>query len=230
MASPRTTRRRGQIEKAHREAGRIFAGVDEVGRGCLAGPVAAGCAILNFEKLAKLKSADRKLIRDSKLLSTAQRRYIIPMIKDVAIDWQVAWASVDEIERHGILPACFLAMRRALSACKTDFDLLLVDGKLPVKGYDGEQEMIVKGDNLCFSIAAASILAKEARDDFMRTQDIVYPYYGFADHVGYGTRQHIASITAHGICSLHRRNFDPIRSMLNGTSVSLGIQETATVL
>lgn len=218
MVSRLGIRKRGQIEKAHREAGRVMAGVDEVGRGCLAGPVAAGCAVLDFDGVAKLKARDRHLLRDSKLLSKAQRQHMVPIIKDIAIDWQVAWASVGEIERVGILQACFLAMRRALTACRVPFDLLLIDGKLPLAGHDGPQEAVVKGDNLCFSIAAAAILAKEARDDFMRAQAKVFPQYGFDEHVGYSTAHHLAMVRAHGICSLHRRNFEPIRTIANPTA------------
>jgi ribonuclease HII len=151
------------------------------------------------------------MLRDSKLLTRPQRQHMVPIIKDVALDWQVAWASVGEIERLGILQACFLAMRRALTACRATFDVLLVDGKLPLAGYDGEQRAVVKGDNLCFSIAGAAILAKEARDDFMRAQAAVYPAFGFDEHVGYGTSDHLARIAAHGVCALHRRTFEPVR-------------------
>ena len=129
-SSLRRTRKRGRIERALRDEGKACAGVDEVGRGCLAGPVAAGFAVLDLARVEKLKAADRRMLRDSKLLSPAQRRYMLPIIAKVQVDTQVGWASVREIEEIGILPACFLAMRRAIAACEAPFDILLVDGKL----------------------------------------------------------------------------------------------------
>lgn len=212
--SLRRTRKRGRIERALRDEGKVCAGVDEVGRGCLAGPVAAGFAVLDLARVEKLKAADRRLLRDSKLLSPAQRQYMLPVIAKVAVDTQVGWASMREIEDIGILPACFLAMRRAIAACDAPFDVLLVDGKLKLRGYDREQQAIVKGDALCFSIAAASIVAKEARDTYMHEQARTYPVYGFDDHVGYGTRQHLDRLREHGPCSLHRHNFDPVRNLV----------------
>lgn len=211
--SPRHTRLRGKIERELRAAGRSFAGVDEVGRGCLAGPVVAGAAVLDMNRVAKLPAAQRRLLRDSKLLTAEQRQSMLPVIQSISISTKVAWASVPEIERIGIAPACFLAIRRAIDLLEADFDLLLVDGKHPVPGYEGEQRAIIKGDNLCYSIAAAAILAKETRDSYMRQQAELHPHYGFDAHVGYGTRQHLSMIRKHGICALHRRNFDPIRTI-----------------
>jgi ribonuclease HII len=214
-ASARTAggTKRGRIERELVREGRRLAGVDEVGRGCLAGPVVAGAVILDFKRVARLDKKLRSLLRDSKQLTHPQRARMVPVIHDVALDFAVAEASVDEIEKLGIVQANFLAMRRALQALRVGFDLLLIDGKMPLSGYDGEQRAIIKGDNLCYTIAAASILAKESRDDFMRQQATVFPAYGFDAHVGYSTRQHLAMIDAHGICTLHRRNFDPIRRL-----------------
>lgn len=214
VLSLRRTRHKGRIEKALRDEGKACAGVDEVGRGCLAGPVAAGFAVLDLARVEKLKSADRRLLRDSKLLSHAQRQYVLTLIAKVQVDTQVGWASVAEIEQIGILPACFLAMRRAITAGDAKFDVLLVDGKLKLRGYEGEQQPVVKGDALCFSIAAASIVAKEARDAYMREQARTYPVYGFDEHVGYGTRRHLDSLREHGACALHRKNFDPVRAIV----------------
>ena len=213
--SPRAlARARGRLERQLLADGLLVAGVDEVGRGCLAGPVYAASAILDFAKVKRLKKAQRDLLRDSKQLSHAQRAAMVPVIRDVCLDWQVASASVEEIDEIGILQACFLAMRRCLGVCGVPFDLLLVDGKLPVAGYAGRQQTVVKGDSLCFSIAAASILAKETRDEHMREQAGVFPGYGFEQHVGYGTAQHLAKIAKHGVCRLHRRSFEPIRERL----------------
>lgn len=213
-----SARQRGKLEAALLKRGVLVAGVDEVGRGCLAGPVFAACAVLDYERLALLPRKTRALVRDSKELSRGQRVRIIPVLEKICLGLHVASASVEEIERHGIAPATFLAMRRALARLPSPADVVLVDGKLKISGYDGVQQTIVKGDNLCFAIAAASIFAKEARDDFMRFQATKYPAYGFDSHVGYGTRHHMAMIEAHGICTLHRRNFEPIRRHGNPTS------------
>jgi ribonuclease HII len=213
--SPSSSQLRGQIEKDLLLAGRTLAGVDEVGRGCLAGPVVAACTVLDYNRLATLPDSTKGLLRDSKTLSSTQRQNLIPIIYEISLDCHYAFASVEEIERLGIVQANFLAMRRAIGQCRTLFDLLLVDGKQKIGGYEGEQLNIVKGDNLCFAIAASAIVAKEARDQFMRQESLRHPLYGFDTHVGYGTSHHLAMIEAHGICDLHRRNFDPIRSMLN---------------
>lgn len=203
---------KGRLERELLAEGRVFLGVDEVGRGCLAGPVFSACAILDFGRLKALKPAVRALIRDSKQLSTQQRQAIVPVLEKICAEWYVASASVGEIERLGIVQATFLSMRRAIGCVKRTYDVVLVDGKLRISGHEGEQRTIVKGDSLCFSIAAASILAKEARDDYMRFQATKYPAYGFDAHVGYATKQHMDMIEEHGICALHRRNFEPIRS------------------
>jgi len=145
---------------------------------------------------------------------------MLPIIQSISVDCHYAFASVEEIESLGIVQANFLAMRRAISQCRNLFDLLLVDGKQKVGGYRGDQLTIVKGDNLCFAIAAAAILAKEARDQYMRQESLRYPAYGFDTHVGYGTKHHHEMIDKNGICELHRRNFDPIRSMLHAQGKS----------
>jgi ribonuclease HII len=216
MASPLRvgSRKRGRLERQLLAGGTRVAGVDEVGRGCLAGPIYAACAVVDFAQLRKLKSTERQLIRDSKQLSHQQRAAIVPVLQTICPVWEIASASVEEIERLGIAPANFLAMRRALTVCREAFDLLLVDGKWKIPGWDGDQQTVIKGDSLCYSIAAASILAKEARDAYMREQAQLYPQYGFEAHVGYGTRQHLAMIEQHGICPLHRKTFEPIRAYI----------------
>jgi ribonuclease HII len=203
---------RGRIERQLHKDGVRFAGVDEVGRGCLAGPVVAACVVLDFPRLLKLDREARWLIRDSKQLSAEQRARIAPKILEVAASHRVETADVATIERLGIAGATYLAMRRALAAC-ADYDLVLVDGKAKIAGYDGEQRAVVKGDALCFSIAAASILAKEARDGYMRGIATDYPAWGFDSHVGYGTKQHLHAIEQHGLTPLHRRNFEPVRQV-----------------
>jgi ribonuclease HII len=203
--------RKGSIESDLTKLEKVYAGVDEVGRGCLAGPVYAAVVVMPYAKVRRLRSDKKSLIRDSKTLSSAQRAKIVPYIQEIADEWHIASASVAEIERLGIMKANFLAMRRAINKCDTVIDTLLVDGKLAVPAYSGHQMTIVKGDSLCFSIAAASILAKEARDHYMSNQASRFPTYGFERHVGYGTRHHLNMIEKYGICELHRRNFAPIK-------------------
>jgi ribonuclease HII len=206
--------RRGDLERAFLERGWRLAGVDEVGRGCLAGPVYAACAVIDYDALWRLETESPErlaLIRDSKSLSGRQRALIIPTILGLVKVSAVASASVSEIERLGINDAVFLAMRRALEECRAHFDSVLVDGNRPIPDLsDVRQETVVQGDASCFSIAAASILAKEARDNLMREEGQRHAPYGFESHVGYGTKAHLEAIETHGICRLHRRNFSPI--------------------
>lgn len=206
--------RRGALEKKLLAEGRLLVGIDEVGRGCIAGPVYTACVSLDYHRLFKLRASERALIRDSKKLSTKQRQDILGVIHTIAIEAHVGISSAREVERYGIVEAIFLAMRRALNQCRTPHDLLLVDGNQEVTGHSGEQLTIVEGDYYCYAIAAASIIAKEARDDFMREQALVYPNFGFENHVGYSTREHLEKIEAHGICPLHRKNFAPITRQL----------------
>lgn len=210
--------RKGSIESGLSKSKKTFAGIDEVGRGCLAGPVYAGIVIFSYDKIRRLSKEKKQLIRDSKTLSSLQRAKMVPIIKSLADEWYVASANVPEIERLGIVKANFLAMRRAIKKCSTSIDTILVDGNATIPGYGGDQMSVVKGDSLCFSIAAASILAKEARDQYMSRQANQFPHYGFENHVGYGTRHHLEMINKHGLCKLHRRNFAPIREIAESTN------------
>ncbi len=210
----KTTLTKGEIERQLLAQGLILAGVDEVGRGCLAGPVVTACVILDYKKLAALDEKTRSKIRDSKTLSAKQRDELLTLIADLSVDLAIGVATAREIEDVGILKATFLAMNRAIAGIsKIIPDLILVDGNQAIQGQIIKQQTVVKGDSLCFSIAAASIIAKEHRDHFMREQADVHPHWGFERHVGYGTAQHIAAIHSHGICHLHRKNFAPIREM-----------------
>jgi ribonuclease HII len=212
---------RGKIEQDLEAKGLIVAGVDEVGRGCLAGPVFAGCVVLEWSRLMELPKSELELIRDSKKLSSGQRARILPIIHSVSRAMHVASASVDEISQIGILPASFLAMRRAIAGCGL-VDLVLVDGKLPIAGYELPQRAIVRGDYACYSIAAASIMAKTSRDALMANFAKVYPGYGFESHVGYGTKAHLDSISKLGVCSIHRTTFAPIRLHIQSASSTAG--------
>ena len=204
---------KGQLEEELTLRGILAAGVDEVGRGCLAGPVVAACVVLDYKALVKLDRKTRDKIRDSKTLSPKQRAEQIQFIHAVAIDHAIGEAAVSEIEEFGILNATFMAMNRAITKMKCSIGMLLVDGHIPIRNQTLPQKTIIKGDSLCYAIAAASILAKEYRDQHMREQSKIYPAYGFANHVGYGTAAHLDALKTVGICPLHRRNFSPIREM-----------------
>lgn len=212
MAKPS---QKGAIERSWLGQGLHPAGVDEVGRGCIAGPVVAACVMLDYTRLDQLEDKTRSKIRDSKTLSAKQRAELVQIIELISIGKAIGVASEREIERHGILYATFLAMNRAIAAlAPTQPDILLVDGNQKIANQACRQVAIIKGDSLCYSIAAASILAKEFRDQFMQSQIGTHPHWGFERHVGYGTADHIAAIHQHGICDLHRKNFAPIRDLI----------------
>ena len=210
---------KGELEAAQLKADRQPAGVDEVGRGCLAGPVVAAIAVLDYNKLATLDTSDKRLLRDSKTLSTRQRQKILPLLDEICLDYKIGNASVREIESIGIVPATFLAMRRAIERCTAPFDTLFVDGKQRLSEYDRPQVAVIDGDALVYAIAAASILAKEHRDDYMRKISERYPSYGFDTHVGYGTKQHLNALKQHGICPIHRKNFAPVSRLLATSAI-----------
>jgi ribonuclease HII len=196
---------------------RLIIGVDEAGRGPLAGPVTAGAVILNPEQFIAG-------LNDSKLLSEKKRDELAPLIKQHAIAWSVASASVEEIDALNILQATFLAMRRAIMALPlpahfTACELhIQVDGnRLPCLDdlpFVVTAEAIVEGDVLVPAISAASILAKTTRDAEMLQLDQLYPGYGLAGHKGYGTAAHLQALRTLGACPVHRRSFAPVRAVL----------------
>jgi len=182
---------------------RRVAGVDEVGRGPLAGPVGVGAVILDPDDLPAG-------LDDSKALSAARREALAEAIYASAIAVSLAFASVEEIDRYNIRGATLLAMRRAVAALSVNADYALIDGRDTPPGLLCPALPIVGGDGLSLSIAAASIVAKVARDALMARLDAVHPGYGFARHAGYGTREHAAALARLGPCPLHRRSFKPI--------------------
>jgi ribonuclease HII len=188
-------------EQGRRRTGQLVAGVDEVGRGCLAGPVVAGAVILSGAPIVGLD--------DSKRLNAPERARLAMEIRGRALAVAIAEASVEEIDRFNILGATRLAMRRAIEALIPPPHFLLVDGRdrLPL---DCAQAAIVDGDASRACVAAASIVAKVARDEMMRDLDRAFPGYGFARHKGYGTGDHLAALSVHGPCALHRRAFLPV--------------------
>ncbi len=191
------------------DTGRLVAGVDEAGRGPLAGPVAAAAVILHPRRpIAGL--------RDSKKLSEAQRETLAQEIRTRSIAWSVAWADAAEIDAINILQATLLAMRRALLGLRVVPGYVKVDGnRLPSLHLFGRQvpgEAIVRGDDSVAEISAASILAKTFRDRTMTELDRVYPCYEFARHKGYGTATHRARLREFGPCRQHRFSFAPVRA------------------
>lgn len=183
------------------------AGVDEAGRGPLAGPVCAAAVILD-------PANSPPGIADSKLLSASRREELALAIEDVAIAWAVAFVDVADIDRINILQASLLAMRRALEALKVRPTRALIDGNRCPDGLSCPSQAVVRGDRTELSIGAASILAKVARDQEMRRIDQRYPGYGFAQHKGYGTKAHLQALDLLGPCVEHRRSFAPVRARL----------------
>ena len=185
----------------------LVAGVDEAGRGPLAGPVCAAAVILD-------PNQPIEGLNDSKKLTAKKREALAPLIKKRALAWCIAWADVSEIDSLNILQATMLAMTRAVEGLSIKPELILVDGNRTPKNLPAPASAVVKGDAKVAAIAAASILAKTARDAKMVALDAVYPGYGFAKHSGYGTAQHIEAIRTLGITPEHRRTFEPVKSMV----------------
>lgn len=198
---------------------RIVVGVDEVGRGCIAGPVVAGAVALppeiDFERDPWLREID-----DSKSLSAAQREKLAPLIERWALSSAIGISSVEEIDQVNIFQASHLALIRAVENLRLNSmpliaDQILVDGKfLPKQGFSAPATAIIKGDLKCLSIAAASILAKVWRDRHMDELDQRFPMYGFAKHKGYPTPAHAQTLRKVGISSVHRRSFKTVSALL----------------
>lgn len=176
------------------------AGVDEAGRGCLAGPVFAAAVILP-------PSFSHPFLNDSKKLSRKQREALRPVIEEQALAWAVGRAEVEEIDRINILQASFLAMHRAITGLSLPPELLLIDGNR-FRPYPGiAHHTIIGGDGLYLSIAAASVLAKTRRDEYMDGLHPIYPQYGWNRNMGYGTKAHRDAIVLSGPCDHHRKSF-----------------------
>jgi len=182
----------------------LVAGVDEVGKGCLFGPVFAGAVILSKENETKLLSTG---LKDSKKLSALQRHRLIPLIKKNSIAWTIGQASAREIDNFGIREATEKAMLRALEKLPSPPDLILVDGVLPIRLWPGEQKTQVRGESHFASIAAASVIAKEARDELIKRLACKYSLYGLDKNKGYGTEIHRTNLIKAGATKLHRKSF-----------------------
>ena len=182
-----------------------IAGLDEAGRGALAGPVAVGAVILPKSKTRLLRTLAG--VRDSKQTTPLERDSLAPRIKEAALAWSIAFASADEIDSLGIVDATRLAAIRALQCLSISPEYLLTDFRLELPQLDISQTSLVKGDAHCLSIAAASVLAKTVRDAYMSQLDSQYPNYGLGKHKGYGTQAHRLAMKRWGYSSIHRKTF-----------------------
>jgi len=193
----------------------VIAGVDEAGRGCLAGPVVAGAVSMSAAAARELYEGELSELTDSKKLTEAKRELFFEILNSHAEVFTASgWCTPEEIDTFNILSATHLAMRRALENLDVKVDRALIDG-LPVKGLPCESDAIVKGDSKSFLIAAASVVAKVSRDHYMIELDEEYPGYGFAVHKGYGTNRHISALHRLGACAQHRRSFRPVEDVTN---------------
>lgn len=189
-----------QIEREYFNQGiQLICGVDEAGRGPLAGPVCAAAVILPAE--IEIPGLD-----DSKKLSDKRRRELFPLIKEQAISYSISMIDESQIDEINILQATLLAMEKAIQGLKVKPELALIDGNRQ-KDFGIPSKTVIKGDSLSASIAAASILAKVTRDDYMLQMAELYPGYGFEVHKGYGTKAHYQALTEKGMCPIHRKTF-----------------------
>lgn len=197
----------------------VLAGVDEVGRGALAGPLTAGAVILPPLHDIERDAAFWTAVRDSKTVSVARRTVLAREIADRCLAWSVAAIEVEELDEVGVGAANRIAMERAVMDLEREPDALLIDAMTLDTGVP--QIGIIDGDALSLSVAAASIIAKVARDEVMIGHDPRWPQFGFARHKGYGVASHVAALRKHGPCPLHRRSFAPVRlaeEMLHATA------------
>ncbi|MBR6502373.1 MAG: ribonuclease HII [Clostridia bacterium] len=179
---------------------KFVCGVDEAGRGPLAGPVCAAAVILPDD-------CEIEGLNDSKKISEKKRELLYDVIIEKAIAYSIAYGTLEEIEKYNILEATYIAMNRAIEGLETNADFALIDGNRVPKGISIPCETVVKGDSKSYSIAAASILAKVTRDRLMLEYDKKYPEYLFSSHKGYGTKAHYEAIKQHGVCEIHRLSF-----------------------
>ncbi len=187
-------------QQAIAEGFTFIAGVDEVGRGCIAGPVVAAACILDISKPVP------DGLNDSKKLTAKKRDDIAAELRENALAYAIGSVEADEIDSINILEATKKAMSQAIAGLRTSADYLLIDA-LALKAVRLPQKAIIKGDSISYSIAAASVLAKTYRDQLMSDHDSTYPHYGFAGHKGYGCAAHYAALREHGPCPLHRMTF-----------------------
>ena len=187
-------------------------GLDEAGRGPLAGPVVAACVVI-LPKFcyADIEFSDLRMINDSKKLSAKKREELFKAIQESSLEVGIGICDHETIDRINIFQASFLAMKKALSALKKKPDFIVLDGKFLIPNVSYKQKAIIHGDQKIFSIAAASIVAKVTRDRIMLEFHERFPEYGFNKHKGYGTRLHLERLKKYGPCPIHRKSFAPVR-------------------
>lgn len=178
-------------------------GIDEVGRGCWAGPLVAGAVCLKVPI---------KGLADSKKLSKKRREQLSALIKEQA-DWGLGWVEPFEVDELGLTKAVALAMQRAVDSLSGTYDEIIIDGNYNFLPHIPQAKAVIKADDSVPAVSAASIIAKVARDSFMETHAQIYPGYGFERHVGYGTAEHKAALVKLGPCELHRRSYKPVRAV-----------------
>jgi ribonuclease HII len=193
----------------------LIAGVDEAGRGPLAGPVVAAVVVLKPEILADPAKLEKlKGIKDSKKLTAKKREEIFDIIKAEFFEVGVGVCDHNTIDRINILQATFLAMKMALGNLKIKPEIILVDGKFPIPNLSLRQEAIIDGDSSIFCISAASIIAKVTHDRIIDKLAEQYPQYGFINHKGYGTKEHLVALKKYGPSPIHRKTFGPVKKLL----------------
>lgn len=208
-------------KKIFREGYKFIAGIDEAGRGPLAGPVVAACVVVNPD--FKINDEKLKLINDSKKLTEKTREELFDIIKNEFCEVGIGMCDHNTIDRINILQASFLAMKKAIGALKNKPEFIVLDGKFPIPNCSFKQKPIIKGDALVFSIAAASIIAKVTRDRIMKQMHEIYPDYCFDQHKGYGTKLHMECLKKHGPCPIHRKSFAPCKNIVNIKKIKYNI-------
>jgi ribonuclease HII len=208
---PRTRPSLKEEKELHRLGYPLVAGIDEVGRGALMGPVMAAAVIMPD----KVKGKWKDTVRDSKQLTPPVREWLFEFIKEAAIAVGIGASSNEVIDEIGIVPATRRAMKEAIEQLDPPPQYLLID-YMNLPDVNMPQKGIVDGDSLCFSIACASIIAKVTRDRIVTEWDRDFPGYGFASHKGYGTEKHMECLRRKGPCPLHRRSFQPVRELFEG--------------
>ena len=186
--------------KAAEQGYKYICGVDEAGRGPLAGPVCVAAVILP-------EGCEIQGLNDSKKISEKKREQLYDIITEKAVAYSIAYGTLEEIEKYNILEATYLAMNRAIEGLSVKSDFALIDGNRVPKNITVPCETVIKGDSKSYSRAAASMLAKVTRDRLLLEYDEKYPQYGFASHKGYGTKAHYEAIAQHGVCEVHRLSF-----------------------